>query len=51
MSLAMVIKRFSLSFAPGKEAECQRFVEDQADCFIMHLHPLPLILKRRAGTE
>lgn len=51
MVVAMVIKRFSISFALGREAECHRFHEDQADCFIMHLHPLPLLLKDRSTVR
>lgn len=49
MVIAMVIKRFEISFAPGREAECQHFIEDQADCFTLHLEPLPLVLKERTS--
>ncbi|OAL56219.1 putative cytochrome P450 oxidoreductase [Pyrenochaeta sp. DS3sAY3a] len=47
MVVAMVIKRYELSFPLGQEAECERFIEDQADCFTIHLEPLPLKLTRR----
>lgn len=47
MVVAMVIKRYELSFPPGQEAECERFIGDQADCFTIHLEPLPLKLTRR----
>lgn len=47
MVLAMVIKRYEISFPLNKEADCQRFIEDQADCFTIHLTPLPLSLKKR----
>ncbi|KAH6644601.1 cytochrome P450 [Boeremia exigua] len=47
MVIAMVVRKFELSFAPGKKRECERFIEDQADCFTLHLHPLPLLLKER----
>ncbi|KAF2874249.1 cytochrome P450 [Massariosphaeria phaeospora] len=49
MILAMLIRRFEISFAPGKEAECQKFIGDQADCFALHIHSLPLVLKERRG--
>ena len=47
MVIAMIIRKFELAFAPGKEVECERFIRDQADCFTLHLHPLPLVLKAR----
>lgn len=47
LSLSIVVKRFTMSFAPGKEAECLKFIEGQADCFVVHQHPLPLVLKNR----
>lgn len=47
MVIAMLIKKFELSFAPGREAECERYILDQADCFTLHIHPLPLLLKER----
>jgi cytochrome P450 len=47
MVLAMLIRKFELSFAPGKEAECERYIQDQADCFTLHLHALPLSLRER----
>ncbi|KAH7389842.1 cytochrome P450 [Pyrenochaeta sp. MPI-SDFR-AT-0127] len=47
MVIAMVIKHFELSFDPGQEAKCQRYIDDQADCFTLHLEPLPLLLKER----
>ncbi|CAO2652429.1 Nn.00g007120.m01.CDS01 [Neocucurbitaria sp. VM-36] len=47
MVIAMVIKHFEISFPPDKEAECIHFIEDQADCFTVHLEPLPLVLKDR----
>jgi tryprostatin B 6-hydroxylase len=51
MVVAMVIKKFELAFAPGKEAECERYIQDQADCFTLHIHPLPLVLKERGIHE
>ena len=47
MVIAMLIRKFELSFTPGKEAECERFIQDQADCFTLHIHALPLSLKAR----
>ena len=47
MVIAMIFKKFELAFAPGKKVECERFIQDQADCFTLHLHPLPLVLKAR----
>jgi hypothetical protein len=32
MVVAMIFKRFEVSFAPGREAECQHFIDHQADC-------------------
>lgn len=49
MVVAMVVRKFELSFAPGKESECEHFIQDQADCFTLHLHPLPLLLKKRVS--
>jgi hypothetical protein len=51
MVLAMLVRKFELSFAPGKEEECERFIHDQADCFTLHIHALPLSLKARATQE
>jgi cytochrome P450 len=48
MVLAMIIRRFEISTSPGQEAEFERFIEDQADCFSLHLTPLPLMFKERA---
>lgn len=47
MVTAMVVKKFELSFAPGKEEDCERYIQDQADCFTLHIHSLPLIMKER----
>ncbi|KAH6857449.1 benzoate 4-monooxygenase [Alternaria rosae] len=47
MVLAMISQRFTMSFAPGQEDLCQYFVDHQADCFTLHLEPLPLIFERR----
>jgi cytochrome P450 family 628 len=47
MVLAMIIKRYDISFPPDRMDECRRFIEDQADCFTIHLNPLPLMLGRR----
>jgi tryprostatin B 6-hydroxylase len=49
MVLAMVIKRFEISFELNKEAECQHYIEDQADCFTLHLHSLPLVFRERGS--
>ncbi|KAF2683642.1 cytochrome P450 [Lentithecium fluviatile CBS 122367] len=51
MVIAMVVKRFRISFPPGKEKECRHFIEDQADCFVMHIHELPLLLHMRKSSE
>ncbi|KAF2622537.1 benzoate 4-monooxygenase [Macroventuria anomochaeta] len=51
MVIAMVIKKFELSFMLEREAEYERYIHDQADCFTLHLHPLPLILKERTVRE
>jgi cytochrome P450 len=49
MVVAMIIRKFELSFAPDQQEVYQRYLQDQADCFTLHLHPLPLILKKRVG--
>ncbi|KAI0588159.1 CypX Cytochrome P450 [Pyrenophora tritici-repentis] len=51
MVVAMVFKRFTVSFAPGKEAACCDFIENQADCFTLHLQPLPLVLEERRSSR
>lgn len=51
MTVAMIVKRFVLSFEPGKEAEYCRYIQDQADCFILNLNPLPLQLTLREQQE
>jgi hypothetical protein len=45
MVVGMIFKRFEVTFAPGVGAECQHFIDHQADCFTLHLEPLPLLLK------
>lgn len=47
MVVAMVVTKFEVSFPPGREYDIRKFIEKQADCFVMHLHPLPLNLKER----
>ncbi|KAF1830436.1 cytochrome P450 [Decorospora gaudefroyi] len=51
MVVAMIFKQFEVSFAPDKELECQHFVDHQADCFTLHLEPLPLLLKKRQTVD
>lgn len=51
MVLAMIIKRFEISIPPGQEADFEHFIEDQADCFSLHLTPLPLIFKNRTQIQ
>lgn len=51
MVVAMVIKKFELSFVSDLQKDYERYIQDQADCFTLHLHPLPLLLKVRAGRE
>jgi|SRR5690242_17277547 len=51
MVIAMVVKKYELSFAPSKEEECERYIHDQADCFTLHLHPLPLMLNERSSQK
>jgi hypothetical protein len=47
MVLAMITKRFEMSVSPEQEDAFQHFSDDQADCFSVHLQPLPLILQKR----
>lgn len=47
MILAMIVKRFSITFPVDKTAERWRFINEQADCFIAHLQPLSVLLKER----
>jgi len=47
MVVAMIVKRFSVSIPPEKDAAGRRFIEDQSDCFVMDIHELPLLLKER----
>jgi len=51
MVVAMIFKRFSVSFAPGNEAACRYFIENQADCFTLHLEPLPLFFEARRSDK
>lgn len=51
MVVAMIVKKFELSFVPGKEADYKRYIGDQADCFTLHIHPLPLLLKKRTNSN
>lgn len=51
MVIAMLIRKFELSFTPGKQKECERYIQDQADCFTLHIHALPLSLKVRVTQE
>jgi len=47
MVLTMISQRFIIAFAPVQEALCQYFIDHQADCFTLHLEPLPLLFERR----
>jgi cytochrome P450 family 628 len=47
MIIAMISRKFEIGFVQGKDVEYRRFIEDQADCFVMDLHPLPLLLTDR----
>jgi cytochrome P450 len=47
MVLAMIIRRFEISIPPGREDEFHHFIEEQSDCFTVHLNPLPLMLRER----
>lgn len=51
MVIAMLIRKFEISFASGTEAECERYIHDQADCFTLHIHSLPLLLKERIDSN
>ena len=51
MVLAMIVRRFEISVPPGQEADFERFIVDQADCFSLHLQPLPLIFKDRVQIQ
>jgi hypothetical protein len=47
MVVAMIFRSFTVSFAPDQEALCQYFIDHQADCFTLHLEPLPLQFEER----
>ncbi|KAH8728233.1 cytochrome P450 [Phaeosphaeriaceae sp. PMI808] len=47
MVIAMIIRRFEISIPPGQEDVFKHFIEEQSDCFTLHLNPLPLSLKKR----
>ena len=51
MVVAMIIRNFELSFAPDQQKVYERYIQDQADCFTLHLHPLPLVLKERTSKD
>lgn len=51
MVIAMLVRNFELCFAPGSEAECERFIRDQADCFTVRVRSLPLLLRERVARE
>jgi cytochrome P450 len=51
MIIAMIVKRFTVSIPSGKEAVARRFIEDQADCFVMDIKELPLLLRERKGRN
>ncbi|KAF9695590.1 hypothetical protein EKO04_006412 [Ascochyta lentis] len=51
MVVAMVVQKFELSFAPGRDVEYKRYIQDQADCFTLHINPLPLVLRERNNPE
>lgn len=44
---ALVLQQFDISVPSGKEAEVRRYMEQQSDCFVMALEPLPLLFKER----
>jgi hypothetical protein len=50
MVVAMVFGRLKAMFAPGQESLCQYFIDHQADCFTLHLEPLPLIFEERRAA-
>lgn len=50
MVLAMIFKKFELSFAVGEQETYERYIQRQADCFTLQLRPLPLMLKERVTT-
>lgn len=50
MVLAMIFKKFELSFAVGEQEMYERYIQRQADCFTLQLNPLPLMLKERVTT-
>ncbi|KAF2033945.1 cytochrome P450 [Setomelanomma holmii] len=47
MVLAMIVRNFKIFVPTGRENEFQHFIDDQSDCFGIHLQPLPLLLKVR----
>ncbi|KAF2194472.1 hypothetical protein K469DRAFT_128069 [Zopfia rhizophila CBS 207.26] len=47
MVTAMMIKRFTISFPPGQEQECEKFTGDQAGCFAISVYPLPILFQER----
>ncbi|KAL1801103.1 hypothetical protein ACET3X_001445 [Alternaria dauci] len=51
MVVAMIFRRFTVSFAPDKEGSCQYFINHQADCFTLHLKPLPLFIGERSAIS
>ncbi|KAH7128485.1 cytochrome P450 [Dendryphion nanum] len=44
---AMILQRYDISIPAGKETDIQRYEQEQADCFVMHLQPLPLLFTQR----
>ncbi|KZM20323.1 heme binding [Ascochyta rabiei] len=51
MVIAMFVKKFELFFAPGKKIACERYIQDQADCFALHINPVPLVPKERINPK
>ncbi|KAF1996372.1 benzoate 4-monooxygenase [Amniculicola lignicola CBS 123094] len=51
MVIGMAVRKFKISFPLGKKRECRRYVEEQADCFVMHTQPLSLMFEDREGKR
>ncbi|KAH8637303.1 benzoate 4-monooxygenase [Alternaria alternata] len=51
MVVAMIFRRFTVSSVANKEDSCQYFIDHQADCFTLHLEPLPLLFRERHATS
>ena len=51
MVVGMIFRRFRVFFAPGEEADCRRFIGNQADCFTLRLERLPLCFEEKRWSS